>query len=91
MLKRVVVGGAELSPIESDLDKSLHYNGDPGEVATFARIMRSFLDLDPAQRPRASEALVLGMFHHNRRLHTYCAQVGKICLGHNCTFLNLPE
>ena len=58
MLKRAVVRGAKLAPIESDLNRLLHYDDGPGEIATFVRIVRSFLTLDPAQRPRAAEALL---------------------------------
>jgi len=56
MLKRATVGGAELAPIESEL--TTIYSTGPEQVATFARIIRSFLALDPAKRPRAAEALL---------------------------------
>jgi hypothetical protein len=58
MLKRATVGGAELTPIESELNESTVYSNGAEEVATFVRIMRSFLALDPAKRPRAAEALL---------------------------------
>ena len=47
--------GASLGSIESEL-KKLHGNGV--EVSTFIRIMLSFLEFDPAKRPRAVEALL---------------------------------
>ena len=50
--------GAELALIESELNELMLYNNGPEEVATFVRIMRSFLALDPAQRPSAAEALL---------------------------------
>ena len=55
MLKRATVEGAELAFIESELNGR---SDDPEEVATFVRIMRSFLAFDPAKRPRAAEALL---------------------------------
>ena len=58
MLKRATVGGAELAPIESELNESTILANNAEEVATFVRIMRSFLALDPAKRPRAAEALL---------------------------------
>jgi len=58
MLKRATAGGAELALIESELNRSVLYSNGAEEVATFVRIMRSFLTLDPAQRPRAAEALL---------------------------------
>ena len=59
MLKRATVGGANLAPIEYELNESTVYNNNGAEeVATFVRIMRSFLALDPARRPRAAEALL---------------------------------
>ena len=57
MLERATIGGAESAPIESELKKSILYSNGAEEVATFVKIMRSFLTLDPAQRPRAAEAL----------------------------------
>ncbi|KAF9780781.1 kinase-like domain-containing protein [Thelephora terrestris] len=57
MLKRATMGDAELLPIESELNESTVYSDGAGEVASFVRIMRSFLALDPAKRPRAAEAL----------------------------------
>ena len=59
MLKRVTVEGAELTSIESELNGR---SNDPEEVATFVRIMRSFLAFDPAKRPRAAEALLDPVF-----------------------------
>ena len=58
MLKRATVGDAELGSIECELNGSTIYNNGPEEVATFVRIMRLFLALDPAKRPRAAEALL---------------------------------
>lgn len=58
MLKRATVGGPELAPIESELNELTIYSNGSEEVTTFVRIMRSFLALDPAQRPRAAEALL---------------------------------
>jgi serine/threonine-protein kinase SRPK3 len=57
MLKRATVGG-ELASVESELNASTVYCNGAEEVATFMRIMRSFLTLDPSQRPRAVEALL---------------------------------
>jgi len=47
-----------LEPIESELNKSAYHNNGAEEVATFTRVMLSFLALDPTQRPRAAEALL---------------------------------
>ena len=59
IFKRATVGGTELKPIESDLNESTIYsNSARGGVAAFVRIVRSFLALDPAKRPRAAKALL---------------------------------
>ena len=50
--------GVKLAPIESKVNKSTVHNNGEEEIATFVRIMRSFLALDPAKRPRAAEALL---------------------------------
>ena len=57
MLGRTIVGATELASIESELNGSAIRSDGP-EDATFARIVRSFLTLDPAKRPRAAEALL---------------------------------
>jgi len=61
MLKRATLGDTDLMSIESELNglNGPMFDSDgPEEVATFARIMRSFLALDPAERPCAAEALL---------------------------------
>ena len=58
MLKRAMVEGAQSPPIESELDESMLDNNCPEEVATFAKIIRSFMALDPVQRFGAAEALL---------------------------------
>ena len=58
MLKRATEGSAELASIESELNEPTIDSDDPEEVATFVRIMQSFLAFDPAKRPRAAEALL---------------------------------
>jgi len=58
MLKRTTVRGTELAAIESDLNESTIYTNSAEEVATFVRIVRSFLALDPPKRPRAAKALL---------------------------------
>jgi len=64
MLRRATVGGTSLASIESELNEStIHSNGGE-EVAAFIRVMWSFLALDPAQRPRAAEALLDPAFEH---------------------------
>ena len=62
MLKRATEGDAELTPIESELNGPTIRSNGPGEVVTFVRIMRSFLALDLAKRPRAAEALLDPVF-----------------------------
>jgi len=62
MLKRATAGGVQLAPIESELNESTVYNNGAEEVRVFVRIMRSFLAFDPAQRPRASKALLDPVF-----------------------------
>lgn len=57
MLKRAIAGGSELAPITSELNESTVYSNGAKEVAAFVEIMRSFLALNPTQRPRAAEAL----------------------------------
>jgi hypothetical protein len=58
MLKRATAGGIELAPMESRVNQvAVHRGGTEGIVA-FVRLMRSFLALDPAKRPRAAEALL---------------------------------
>ena len=58
MLKRAALGSAETTPIESGLNESTVRGAGADRVATFVRIMRSFLALDPTKRPRAAEALL---------------------------------
>jgi hypothetical protein len=58
MLKRATVGGIELAPMKSRVNDLAIRRQGTEEVATFMRIMRSFLALDPAKRPRAAEALL---------------------------------
>ena len=58
------MGGASLASIESELNESTTHSNGAEEVATFIRVMRSFLALDPAQRPRAAEALLDPAFEH---------------------------
>jgi len=58
------VGGASLASIEPELNESTIHNNGAEEVAAFIRVMRSFLALDPAQRPRAAEALLDPAFKH---------------------------
>jgi len=62
MLKRAVVGDTRLTPVEPELDESMAYKSSAEEMTTFVKIMRSFLTLDPAQRPRAAEALLDPVF-----------------------------
>ena len=50
--------GTKFASIESALNKSTTRNNGAEEVSAFVRIMRSFLALDPAQRPSAAEALL---------------------------------
>ena len=52
------MGNAKLAPIESEFNGLKAYSDDAEEVATFVRIMRSFLTINPTQRPRAAEALL---------------------------------
>ena len=52
------MGGARLASIESELNETTIHSNGAEEIAAFIRIMRSFLALDPAQRPRAAEALL---------------------------------
>ena len=75
MLKRATVGGAELPPIESKLNGSTTWNNGAEEVVTFVRIMRSFLTLDPAQRPSAAEALLDPAFEDIQRTETSAKSV----------------
>ena len=56
--------GTELASIESELNESTTHNSCAEEVTAFVRIMRSFLALDPAQRPRAAETLLDPAFEH---------------------------
>lgn len=57
MLNRGIVG-TELASNESDLHQpTVHSNGTE-EVASFVRIMWSFLALNPAQPPSAAKALL---------------------------------
>lgn len=58
MLERVTLGGAESGSIESELSDLALYHNSEEELSTYVRIMRSFLALDPAKRPRAAEALL---------------------------------
>jgi len=58
------VEGTKLGPIESKLNESTTSNRGSEEVATFNRIMLSFLTFDPAKRPRAAEALLDPAFDH---------------------------
>ena len=58
MLKCAIVEGAQSPSIGSELDELILCGDGPEEVATFPRIMRSFLVLDPAQRVGAAEALL---------------------------------
>ena len=51
-----------LASIKSETNESTAYNGSAGEVTTLARVMRSFLTLDPAQRPRVAQALLLRIY-----------------------------
>ena len=46
------MGGARLASVESGLDETTIHSNGAEEIAAFIRIMRSFLALDPAQRPR---------------------------------------
>jgi len=64
LLRRATAEGAKLPSIESELDEVLVYEDSPEEVVAFTRIMLSFLTLDPAQRPRAAEALLDPAFDH---------------------------
>ena len=52
------MGGARSVLIESELNESFFSKSGAEEVAAFVRIMRSFLALDPTQRPRAVDALL---------------------------------
>ena len=54
------MGSAKSVPIESELNESFFKKSGAGdeEVAAFVRIIRSFLALEPAQRPRAAVALL---------------------------------
>jgi len=61
-LRRATEEGAKLPSIESELNEVFAYEDSPEVVATFTRIMLSFLTLDPAQRPRAAEALLDPVF-----------------------------
>ena len=58
MLRRAAVEGTKFASIESVLNESTTRSNGAEEVSAFVRIMRSFLALDPAQRPRAAEALL---------------------------------
>jgi hypothetical protein len=58
MLKRAAEGSAVSTPIKFYLNESAVFSNGADEVSTFVRIMRSFLALDPAKRPRAVEALL---------------------------------
>ena len=58
MLKRATIGSTKSTPVESGLNESTVRGAGANRVATFVRIMRSFLALDPTKRPRAAEALL---------------------------------
>ena len=57
MLRRAGAESPGRGSIESSLNEATVYHNDAEEVADFVRIVRSFLALDPAKRPRATEAL----------------------------------
>ena len=52
------MGGTKLASIESELSESTVWSNGAEEVTTFVRIMQSFLTLNPAKRPCATEALL---------------------------------
>ena len=56
--KRATVGGSETVSIVSKLNESTVYCNGAEEIATFTRIMQSFLALDPSQRPCAVKSLL---------------------------------
>ena len=58
MLKRATMLDPELTLIESELNESAVHSNGANELASFVRVMRSFLRLNPAKRPRAAEALL---------------------------------
>jgi len=64
MLRRAAAGGGSLASIESKLNESTIRSNGAEEVATFIRVVRSFLALDPAKRPHAAEALLDPAFEH---------------------------
>ena len=64
LLRRATAEGAMLAPIESEMNKSATHSNGAEEVATFTRVMLSFLAFDPTQRPHAAEALLDTAFDH---------------------------